>query len=46
MPPTLISADPEQIKEFRHRHGEIIVKPLFGTCHGRAAISECSAGAD
>jgi glutathione synthase len=30
MPPTLISADPEQIKEFRHRHGEIIVKPLFG----------------
>ena len=30
MPPTLITADPAQIKAFRQRHGDIIVKPLFG----------------
>jgi glutathione synthase len=30
MPPTLVSADAAQIKEFRAKHGEIIVKPLFG----------------
>ena len=30
MPPTLITADPTQIKAFRQRHGDIIVKPLFG----------------
>jgi glutathione synthase len=30
MPPTLISADPEQIKAFRAEHGDIILKPLFG----------------
>jgi glutathione synthase len=30
MPPTLISADPRQIQEFRAEHGEIILKPLFG----------------
>jgi glutathione synthase len=30
MPPTLISADRHQIAEFRKKHGDIIVKPLFG----------------
>jgi len=30
MPPTLISADTKKIAEFRQKHGEIIVKPLFG----------------
>jgi len=30
MPPTLISSDREEIVEFRRRHGEIILKPLFG----------------
>ncbi|MGH6996049.1 MAG: glutathione synthase, partial [Stellaceae bacterium] len=30
MPPTLISSDPETIAEFRHRHGDIILKPIFG----------------
>lgn len=30
MPPTLVSADPAAIRDFRARHGEIVVKPLFG----------------
>ena len=30
MPPTLITADPAQVKAFRQHHGDIIVKPLFG----------------
>ncbi|HTI87865.1 MAG TPA: glutathione synthase [Alphaproteobacteria bacterium] len=30
MPPTLISGDREQILDFRARHRDIIVKPLFG----------------
>jgi len=30
MPPTLITADKERILAFRQRHGEIIVKPLYG----------------
>ncbi len=30
MPPTLIASDREEILEFRARHGDIIVKPLFG----------------
>jgi glutathione synthase len=30
MPPTLISSDPEAIADFRHRHGNIILKPIFG----------------
>ncbi|MBN2751271.1 MAG: glutathione synthase [Rhodospirillaceae bacterium] len=30
MPPTLISADPEAIRDFRARHRDIILKPLFG----------------
>jgi glutathione synthase len=30
MPPTMIAWDAAAIKEFRARHGDIIVKPLFG----------------
>ena len=30
MPETLISADIRQIRRFREKHGEIILKPLFG----------------
>ncbi len=30
MPPTLISADPAEIKDFRAEHKDIILKPLFG----------------
>jgi len=30
MPPTLISSDRAEIVDFRRRHGDIIVKPLFG----------------
>lgn len=30
MPPTLITADPGEILEFRREHRDIIVKPLFG----------------
>jgi len=30
MPPTLISRDIEAIRDFRNRHQDIIVKPLFG----------------
>jgi glutathione synthase len=29
-PPTLISADPEAIYEFRAKHGDIVLKPLYG----------------
>lgn len=30
VPPTLISADPKAIADFRAEHGDIIVKPLYG----------------
>ncbi len=30
MPPTLISADREEIKSFRAEHSDIVLKPLFG----------------
>src|SRR5208282_1067837 len=30
MPETLISSDPDLIRAFRERHGDIILKPLFG----------------
>lgn len=36
IPPTLISADKEAIADFRKRHGEIIIKPLYG--HGGHAV--------
>ncbi len=30
MPPTLVTSDREAIVDFRARHGDIILKPLFG----------------
>ncbi len=30
MPPTLISCDPLEIRDFREAHQDIIIKPLFG----------------
>jgi glutathione synthase len=30
MPPTLITADPQAVREFRAEHGDIVVKPLYG----------------
>jgi glutathione synthase len=30
MPPTLITSDPAAIVEFRQRHGDVILKPIFG----------------
>lgn len=36
MPPTLVSRDPETIAEFRARHKDIIVKPIYG--HGGAGV--------
>lgn len=29
-PPTLISADPEALHDFRRRHGDVVLKPLHG----------------
>jgi glutathione synthase len=29
-PPTLITSDPEAIYDFRSRHGDIVLKPLYG----------------
>jgi glutathione synthase len=36
MPPTLISRDLDEIKAFRKRHGDIVMKPLYG--HGGGAV--------
>ncbi|KAA5600441.1 glutathione synthase [Blastochloris sulfoviridis] len=36
MPPTLISRDRDEIAAFRARHGEVVMKPLYG--HGGAAV--------
>ena len=36
MPPTLLSRDAEEIRDFRLAHGDIIVKPLYG--NGGAAF--------
>jgi glutathione synthase len=30
MPPTLVTRDLEEIKTFRRRHGDIVMKPLYG----------------
>ena len=30
MPPTLITSDPDEIREFRNEHLDIIIKPLYG----------------
>ena len=42
MPPTLISADRAEIVEFRKRHRDIIVKPLFG--NGGAGVFHITEG--
>jgi glutathione synthase len=36
MPPTLITRDRDEIADFRARHGEIVMKPLYG--HGGASV--------
>ena len=42
MPPTLISRSLEEIKAFRAKHGDIVMKPLHG--HGGAAVFALKAG--
>ena len=41
-PPTMISRNPEDFKAFRARHGEIIVKPLYG--NGGAGVFHLKPG--
>lgn len=41
-PPTMIARDPAAFKEFRARHGEIIVKPLYG--NGGAGVFHLKPG--
>src|SRR6478609_8419198 len=36
MPPTLFSRDKDEINAFRAKHGDVVMKPLFG--HGGAAV--------
>jgi glutathione synthase len=36
MPPTLISRDRDEIESFRKEHGDVVMKPLYGT--GGAAV--------
>jgi glutathione synthase len=40
MPPTLITRDRSAIERFRARHGDIVMKPLYG--HGGAAVFKVS----
>jgi glutathione synthase len=42
MPPTLITRNLEEIKAFRARHGDIVMKPLYG--NGGAAVFALMAG--
>jgi len=42
MPPTLVSRDLEAIQEFRDRHKDIIIKPLYG--HGGAGVFRLKEG--
>jgi glutathione synthase len=42
MPPTLITRNLEEIKTFRARHGDVVMKPLHG--HGGAAVFALMAG--
>ena len=39
-PPTLITRDIERVREFRERHGDIVLKPLHG--HGGAGVLKVS----
>jgi len=40
MPPTIVTSDTEQIKDFRDKYGDIIVKPLYG--NGGAGVFHLS----
>ena len=42
MPPTLVTRSPEQIRAFRAKHKDIVVKPLYG--NGGAAIFRIKPG--
>ena len=42
MPPTLVTRSPEQIRAFRNKHKDIVVKPLYG--NGGAAIFRIQPG--
>ncbi len=42
MPPTLVTRSPEQIRAFRDKHKDIVVKPLYG--NGGAAIFRIQPG--
>ena len=42
MPPTLVTRSPEQIRAFRDKHKDIVVKPLYG--NGGAAIFRITPG--
>ena len=42
MPPTLVTRNPEDIQEFRARHKDIIVKPLYG--NGGAGVFRIQPG--
>src|SRR5271155_5791379 len=44
MPPTLLSLDPAEIREFWRQHGDIILKPLFG--NGGAGVMHLRPGDD
>jgi glutathione synthase len=41
MPPTLLTRDRAAIEDFRARHGEIVMKPLYG--HGGASVFKVAA---
>jgi glutathione synthase len=40
MPPTLLTRDRAMIEKFRAKHGEVVMKPLYG--HGGAAVFKVS----
>jgi glutathione synthase len=42
MPPTLITRDRDAILDFRHKHGDIIMKPLYG--NGGAGVFRIAGG--
>jgi glutathione synthase len=42
MPPTVITRDLAEIKEFRAQHGDIVMKPLYG--HGGGAVFRVTQG--
>lgn len=39
-PPTLITRDVDVVREFRGRHGDVVIKPLYG--HGGAGVLKLS----